>query len=618
MSKKGLKLLDLIRTPEDIKNFSNLELEELCSEIRHLIIETVNKTGGHLGSSLGAVELCVALHKVYNAPYDKIIFDIGHQAYAHKILTERKDKFSTLRTDNGISGFNDPMESIYDESIGGHSSVSLSFATGVKQALKLKNNNDNVVAVIGDASITSGVAFEALNHAGFLKDNMLFILNDNDLSISKPVGALSKYFEHIRSSFVYDNFRKVKNFAISKLPSTLKDIAINIENNLSIGSKNSTFFDDLGFQYIGVIDGHNIEDLVKTLEYIKELPVNRPILLHVITKKGKGFINSENASDGMHGVKGVSTVNVLPNASVFSNALIKLAEKDKSIVAISAAMTTGTGLNKFEKKFPDRVFDVGIAEQHAVTFAAGLAKQGLKPFVAIYSTFMQRAYDQVIHDVSISSLPVRFIMDRAGFVGVDGATHAGLYDYAMFLSVPNIVFCAPSNSNDIPKMLAIMLNINNQPSFMRYYKDSNGLDFDHDINLGKGVIIYEGSDIAVLSLGEILLEVLEAYENLVSIGKKVTVVDLKFALPIDKILIKRLCENHKCILVVEEGFGNHLFSIVYACIEEFGFLGKTICSTITIKNSYISHNINTSTQRYKAEISSKHIFNRLVELFDIL
>lgn len=611
-----MRYIDRLGKSLDIKSLSIGELEILSSEIREFIIDSVFKTGGHLGSSLGTVELTLALHKVFDLPKDKLVWDIGHQSYVHKILSGRKDKFNTLRKKDGISGFSAPFESEYDLFIGGHSSTSISSGFGLKKGLEMQGDFSHVISIIGDSSIAAGMSLEAINHIGSTKSKMIVILNDNEMSISKPQGALSKYLVKIKSSTPFSYVKELlRENVADKIPKSLSFL-VEKADSLTRITKEANVFETLGFSYIGVLDGHDLESLVSVLENIKHHDSHKPILLHIITKKGKGYEKAENATDCLHGVEGSEIKKQedpqgdIANTAIFAQSLIKNAEKDQSIVAITAAMPTGTGLNKFEEVFPDRFFDVGIAEQHAVTFGAGLAKSGMKPFVAIYSTFMQRAYDQVVHDVVLSSLPVRFVMDRAGFVGADGATHHGLLDYTMFLPLPNIVFMSPSCKEDIPKMIDLMSNINDKPSFIRFSKAKHlsNPELDKPIILGKGLMVKQGKDIAVLSIGEILQEVIKASNMLEKEGISISIADAKFANPIDEALIVSLAKNHKQLIVIEEGYGKAFMNIVFSVLSKHNLLNKISLQSISIPDILIEQ-AEIKEQKQIAQIDATGLYN---------
>ncbi len=563
---KKYKYLDDINFPSDIKKISQSELKALSDEVREEMIDAVSKTGGHLGAGLGVVELTVALHYVFNTPNDKLIWDVGHQSYPHKILTGRKDKIRTLRKGNGLSGFTKRSESEYDPFGTGHSSTSISSALGVAIANKLSNKSDNVIAVIGDGAISAGMAYEAMNNAGASKTKLIVILNDNDMSIAKPVGAMRKYLAKILSGKIYFSFRETVKFIISAFSKRFSKKAGKAEDFLRSAVTGGTLFNSMGFYYIGPIDGHNIDALVPVLKNAKEINLDVPIMIHVKTEKGKGYKFAEKSADKYHGVTkfnvntGIqekSKSNISSYTKVFANTLVKHAERDSKIVGITAAMPSGTGLDIFGEKFPSRMFDVGIAEQHAVTFAAGLATEGYKPFAAIYSTFLQRAYDQVVHDVAIQSLPVRFAIDRAGLVGADGPTHAGSFDISYLSTLPNFVVMAASDEAELVRMINTSVDINSQPSAFRYPR-GNGVGInlptiDEKIEIGKGRIIKEGKKVALLNFGARLNECLIAQKNLSKKGINITLVDARFAKPLDENLIWQIATDHEAIITIEEG-----------------------------------------------------------------
>ena len=559
-----MSFLKKIKSPKDLKNLSIKDLITLNNELRNYTINAVSKTGGHLGASLGVVELTVALHYVFNTPKDKIIWDVGHQTYPHKILTGRRHKIHTLRKKNGLSGFTKRSESIYDPFGAAHSSTSISANLGVTAARDLLNKNFDVVSVIGDGAISAGMAFEGLNNIGHLNKNSLIILNDNEMSIAQPVGAMSRYLVNLLSSKTYENFRDlVKNFT-RKLPNEVNDFAKKTEGYIKGYLTGNTLFEELGLNYIGPVDGHNLELLIQLFQKYKEKELHGPVFLHLITEKGKGYAPAESAKDKFHGVSSFDIKTGIQNKSkdktftnVVSDTLIKLGKKDKKVVAITAAMPSGTGLDKFQNIYPKRFFDVGIAEQHAVTFAGGLATESIKPFVAIYSTFLQRAYDQVIHDIALQSLPVRFLIDRSGFVGADGATHAGSYDLTYLSCLPNFIVMAPSSGEELKNMINFSLSINNQPTAIRYPRDLVSVYNEKKpfkkLKLGKGKIVKKGKKIAFLNLGTRLNQVLET-SNLIlkKFNIQSTVVDMRFAKPIDTSIIKSLIKNHDILITIEE------------------------------------------------------------------
>ncbi len=572
---KNYKLLDQINFPADLKKLSEEDLPAFANELREETINAVSETGGHLGASLGVVELTVALHYVFNTPKDKLIWDVGHQSYPHKILTGRKDKIKTLRQGGGISGFTKRQESEYDPFGAAHSSTSISSALGMAEANKLSNKQDNVIAVIGDGAISAGMAYEAMNNAGASKTKMIVILNDNDMSIARPVGAMSTYLAKIFSGKVYFSLRETIKLITSAFSKRFSSKAGKAEDLLRSAFTGGTLFSSLGFYYLGPIDGHDLSSLVPILKNAKNSKHQGPILIHIKTKKGKGYSYAEEAKDHYHGVtkfniktgEQFKSNSSLPSyTKVFAKTLIEHAKKDSKIVAITAAMPDGTGLDAFAKEFPERTFDVGIAEQHAVTFAAGLATENFKPYAAIYSTFLQRAYDQVVHDVAIQSLPVRFAIDRAGLVGADGPTHAGSFDITYLSSLPNFIVMAASNEAELVKMINTSVDINDKPCAFRYPRGTGiGAELPpitEKLIIGKGNIIQEGKKLAILNFGARLKETMIASENLKKKGVNVTIVDARFAKPLDENLIWQLATTHEAILTIEEGsiggFGSHV------------------------------------------------------------
>ena len=559
-----MSFLSKINFPKDLKKLTLDELKILNDELRTFTIETVSKTGGHLGASLGVVELTVALHYVFDTPKDKIVWDVGHQTYPHKIITGRKRKIHTLRKKNGLSGFTKRSESIYDPFGAAHSSTSISANLGIAVARDLQKKSFDVISIIGDGAISAGMAFEGLNNIGHLNKNSLIILNDNEMSIAKPVGAMSKYLVNLLSSKTYENIRDVvKNFT-KKLPDEIGNFAKKTEGYLKGYLTGNTLFEELGMNYIGPIDGHNLDLLIQLFQKYKEKELHGPVFLHIITEKGKGYAPAENSNDKFHGVSSFDIQTGVQNkskdktyTSVISETLLKLAKKDKKVTAITAAMPSGTGLDKFQELYPHRFFDVGIAEQHAVTFAGGMATESMKPFVAIYSTFLQRAYDQVVHDIAIQSLPVRFLIDRSGFVGADGATHAGSFDLTYLCCLPNFIVMAPSSGEELKNMLNFSLSIDNKPSAIRYPRDTVGeynekKSFEK-ITLGKGKIIQKGKKVAFLNLGTRLEQVKLASKLIKDKNKlQTTIIDMRFAKPIDTQLLKTLLKNHDIFITVEE------------------------------------------------------------------
>jgi|TARA_B110000238_G_scaffold33939_1_gene35022 1-deoxy-D-xylulose-5-phosphate synthase len=566
--RRSTSMLDQINSPDDLKFISIDDLETLSSELRSDMIDIVSKTGGHLGAGLGVVELAVAIHYVFDTPDDRLIWDVGHQAYPHKILTGRRDKMYSLRKAKGLSGFTKRSESKYDPFGAGHSSTSISAALGMAVARDKLGKSNNVIAVIGDGAMSAGMAYEAMNNAGSINTKLLIILNDNDMSIAPAVGALSNYLSNVVSSRPFNNVREIAKQMVNLFPKEIGETAKRAENlaRTFLGSSEGTIFSQMGMNYLGPIDGHDVKSMVKILENLKNDPHDGPVLLHVVTEKGKGHPFSKNSHEKYHAVsefdlitgdtfKSVSNAPTYTN--IFSDTLCKISEKDKKIIAITAAMPSGTGLSKFADKFQDRFFDVGIAEQHAVTFAAGMAAEGLKPYVVIYSTFLQRAYDQVIHDVVIQKLPVKFMMDRAGFVGADGATHAGSFDLAYLCCLPGVVVMAPSNEAELADMIFTSSTYNDGPIFCRYPRgEGEGVDIPETpkvIEIGKGKIVREGKDVAILALGTRVGAALSASDILSTKGYSITVADARFAKPIDTKLLEDLWKKNSVLIIIEEG-----------------------------------------------------------------
>ena len=578
------KLLDKINYPSDLRLLKKKQLKQVTEELRSEVIDVVSETGGHLGAGLGVIELTVALHYVFNTPKDKLVWDVGHQCYPHKIITGRKDKIRTLRKGGGLSGFTKRSESEYDPFGAAHSSTSISSTLGMATAKKLSNDKNNVVAVIGDGAMSAGMAYEAMNNAGAMKSKLIVVLNDIDMSIAPPVGAMSKYLARLLSGKIYFSFRETIKLILSAFSKRFSKSAGKAEDLIRSAVTGGTLFSQLGFYYVGPIDGHDVNNLVTILENVKNSNHQGPILIHAITKKGKGYKPAEESGDKYHGVSkfDVSTGKQSKGKSagpsytkVFANTLIKHAQNDTKIVAITGAMPSGTGLDLFQKKFPDRMFDVGIAEQHGVTFAAGLATEGYKPFAAIYSTFLQRAYDQVVHDVAIQSLPVRFAIDRAGLVGADGATHAGSFDITYLSTLPNFIVMAASDEAELVRMINTSVNINDRPSAFRYPRGSGlGIelpDIKEILEIGKGRIISTGKHLAILNFGARLNECKKAAEALKKKGISITIFDARFTKPLDEKLIIELATNHGAVLTIEEGsiggFGSHVSSL----LSERGF-----------------------------------------------
>ncbi|MDC1212623.1 1-deoxy-D-xylulose-5-phosphate synthase [Pelagibacteraceae bacterium] len=573
------RLIKQINFPADLRKFKKNDLKQISDELRDELIEVVSETGGHLGAGLGVVELTVALHYVFDTPKDKLVWDVSHQCYPHKIITGRRDKIKTLRKGGGLSGFTKRSESEYDPFGAAHSSTSISSTLGMAVAKKLSNNNNNVVAVIGDGAMSAGMAYEAMNNAGALKSKLIVVLNDNDMSIARPVGAMSNYLAKLLSGKLYFSLRETIKMIISSFSKRYSQKAGKAEDLLRNIVSGGTLFSELGFYYVGPIDGHDVDNLVQIFENVKNSNHQGPILIHIRTQKGKGYKPAEESGDKYHGVSkfNVSTGEQVKSKSntpsytkVFAETLIKHAEQDTKIIGITGAMPSGTGLNLFQKKFPDRTFDVGIAEQHAVTFAAGLATEGYKPYAAIYSTFLQRAYDQVVHDVALQSLPVRFAIDRAGLVGADGPTHAGSFDITYLCTLPNFVVMAASDEAELVKMINTSVNINDRPSAFRYPR-GNGIGIElpsikEILEIGKGRIIKEGKKAAIINFGTRLEECKIASEKLFTKGIDCTIIDARFAKPLDKKLIMEIATNHEVLLTIEEGavggFGSHVMQFL--------------------------------------------------------
>lgn len=593
-------LLDSIRSPADLRSLPFDDLPYLAEEIRQEIINVVSKTGGHLGASLGVVELTIALHYVFNTPDDKLIWDVGHQCYAHKLLTGRKEKFKGLRQENGLSGFTKRSESEYDPFGAGHSSTSISAVVGMAAGRDLMRKTNNVIGVIGDGSMSAGMAFEAMNNAGSMNSRMIVVLNDNDMSIARPVGALSHHLSQLISSKPYMTVRQVVLDMAARFPQFVKDTALKAERHAKGFVAGGTLFEELGFYYIGPIDGHSFDQLIPILTNVRDMTENCPVLVHVVTHKGKGYSPAEKWPSKYHGVTGfnIETGEFHPKKTsrptftqVLSDTMVSLAEKDEKITAITAAMPSGTGLDAFAEKFPDRFFDVGIAEQHAVTFAAGLACEGLKPFVALYSSFLQRAYDQVLHDVALQKLPVRFAIDRAGFVGEDGATHHGIFDLTMLCPIPNMIVMAPADQAELQRMLITMAGIGDSPCAVRYPRGAGVLpDMPEEIKpleIGKGRIVREGNKAAILSLGTRLEACLSAADILALEGVSATVADARFAKPFDTDLLRELIAGHQGIVIVEEGVAGGFGSAVVMWLANSGLLEKTKIRLLTIPDVFI-------------------------------
>ncbi len=625
--KKNYQFLNNINFPSDLRKVSEDNLQKVADEVREEMISAVSETGGHLGAGLGVVELTVALHYVFDTPNDKLIWDVGHQSYPHKILTGRKDKIRTLRQGDGLSGFTKRSESEYDPFGAAHSSTSISSALGIAEANKLENKSSNVIAVIGDGAISAGMAYEAMNNAGASKTKMIVILNDNDMSIAKPVGAMRTYLAKLFTGKIYFSLRETLKLITSAFSKRFSAKAGKAEDFFRSAVTGGTLFSSLGFYYAGPIDGHDLSSLVPILKNAKESRHEGPIMIHIKTQKGKGYAYAEKANDHYHGVSKFnvetgeqvkSKSNLPAYTKVFANTLVKHAKKDSKIVGITAAMPGGTGMDIFVKEFPGRMFDVGIAEQHAVTFAAGLATEGYKPYAAIYSTFLQRAYDQVVHDVAIQSLPVRFAIDRAGLVGADGSTHAGSFDITYLSTLPNFVVMAASDEAELVKMINTSVDINDRPSAIRYPRGTGvGVDLpsiDEKIEIGKGRVVQQGSQVCILNLGTRLEECKLAVEELKAKGVSTTLIDARFAKPLDEELILKSAKEHELMITIEEGsiggFGSHVKNL----LAERGVFDKGLkFRSMTLPDEFIEQN-DPKKMYDKAGLNSSQISKKISDI----
>ena len=631
MNAVSTTLLDRVRVPADLRNFSPEQLRQLADELRAETIDAVSVTGGHLGSGLGVVELTVAIHAIFDTPRDRLIWDVGHQAYPHKILTGRRDRIRTLRQGGGLSGFTRRAESEYDPFGAAHSSTSISAGLGMAVARDLKNqqvkeegrgktDDRNVICVIGDGAMSAGMAYEAMNNAGARHSRLIVILNDNDMSIAPPVGAMSAYLSRLMSSRSFLSLRDLAVRMAKRFPRGIERTARRAEEFARGMLTGGTLFEELGFYYVGPIDGHNLDHLLPVLRNVREADEQGPILVHVITHKGKGYAQGAGSADKLHSVAKFNVVTFEqakappgpPSyTNVFANALIAEAEQDKRIVAITAAMPSGTGLDKFGKRFPDRCFDVGIAEQHAVTFAAGMATEGMKPFCAIYSTFLQRAYDQVVHDVAIQRLPVRFAMDRAGLVGNDGATHAGSFDITYLGCLPGMVIMGPSDEAELMHAVATAAAIDDRPSAFRYPRGEGvgvALPTKGEVlALGQGRVVREGSSVAILSFGTRLADAMRAADELAARGLPTTVADARFAKPLDTALIEQLARHHEVLITIEEGAVGGFSSAVLQHLAWKGLLdGGLKVRPMVLPDRFIDHD-SQSKQLAEAGLTAKHI-----------
>ena len=614
-------LLDTITTPDELRKLQPAQMKQVADELRAEVIDAVSVTGGHLGAGLGVVELTVAIHYLFDTPNDRLIWDVGHQCYPHKILTGRRDRIRTIRQGGGLSGFTKRSESEYDPFGAGHSSTSISAGLGMAVANQLSDDKrKNVIAVIGDGSMSAGMAYEAMNNAAATDQRLIVILNDNDMSIAPPVGSMSGYLSRLISGKGYQGLRNAAKGLTKHLPRQIEEAARKLEEYTRGMVTGGTLFEEMGFFYVGPIDGHNMDHLLPVLKNVRDADVDGPILIHAVTQKGKGYGPAENAADKYHGVAKFDVVTgkqakPTPNApsytKVYGETLVKLAEKDEKITAITAAMPSGTGVNIFADHFPDRAFDVGIAEQHAVTFAAGMACEGYKPFCTLYSTFLQRGYDQVVHDVAIQNLPVRFAMDRAGLVGADGATHAGAYDIAYLGCLPNFVLMAAADEAELVHMTTTAWAIDDRPSAFRYPRGEGvGIEMPSEgkvLEIGKGRILREGGKIAILSYGTRLAEAMLAAEDLAARGLPATVADARFAKPLDHELIADLARNHEVLITIEEGSINGFGAMVLQHMAGQGLLDHGLkIRTMALPDALIDHD-KPEIQYEKAGLDAKAI-----------
>ncbi len=618
-------LLDQIRTPAELRRFDPDRLQQIADELRTDLINAVSQTGGHLGAGLGVVELTVALHYVFDTPRDRLIWDVGHQSYPHKILTGRRDRIRTLRQGGGLSGFTKRTESEYDPFGAAHSSTSISAGLGMAVASKFEGRANNVVCVIGDGAMSAGMAYEAMNNAGAIDSRLVVILNDNDMSIAPPVGAMSAYLSRLLSGRTYMSLREIGKQFVQRLPLFFERRALRAEEYARGLITGGTLFEELGFYYVGPIDGHNLEHLLPVLKNVRDAK-SGPILVHVVTQKGKGYSPAETSADKYHGVvsfdvatgKQVKSKAAAPAyTKVFAESLIKEARKDDKVVAITAAMPSGTGLDLFGKEFPERTFDVGIAEQHAVTFAGGLATEGWKPFAVIYSTFLQRAYDQVVHDIAIQRLPVRFAMDRAGLVGADGPTHAGSFDIAYLGCLPGFVLMAAADEAELVNMVATQVAIDDRPSALRYPRGEGlGVPMPAEgqpLEIGQGRIVREGTTVALLSYGARLGECLKAADELAGFGLSTTVADARFAKPLDTDLVLRLAREHEVLISIEEGAVGGFGSYVLQTLAEHGVLDRGIkFRAMVLPDTFIDHD-SPAAMYAKAGLDARGIVAKVFE-----
>jgi len=621
-------LLDQINYPSDLKKLTPEQLPQLAKELREELVDAVSVTGGHLGAGLGVVELTIAIHYLFDTPNDRLIWDVGHQAYPHKILTGRRNKIRTLRQGGGLSGFTKRAESQYDPFGAAHSSTSISAGLGMAVARDLEGKNNSIISVIGDGAMSAGMAYEAMNNAGAMDSRLIVILNDNEMSIAPPVGAMSSYLAKLLSGKKYIGLRNLLKKLIMKFPKKFKDKMSQTEEYLKGIAVGGTLFEEMGFFYVGSVDGHNFKQLLPVLKNVKESKHNGPFLIHAITQKGKGYQPAEESKDKYHGVtkfnvatgeQSKSTSNKPSYTNVFGDTLTAHAQRDSKIVAITGAMPSGTGINIFQKQFPKRTFDVGIAEQHAVTFAAGLATEGYKPYAAIYSTFLQRAYDQVVHDVAIQKLPVRFAIDRAGLVGADGPTHAGSFDITYLATLPNFVVMAASDEAELVRMINTSVDINDRPCAFRYPRgNGTGVELpsiDEKLEIGKGRVVREGKQVCIVSLGTRLEECKIAANNLESKGITTTIVDARFAKPLDEELILRCARQHQMMITIEEGsiggFGSHVAHL----LAEKGIFDKGLkFRSLMLPDIFIDQD--TPEKMYDvAGLNAKQITEKILDVF---
>ena len=621
-------LLDTIHYPADLRKLEKKQLTQLALELREELVDAVSFTGGHLGAGLGVVELTIAIHYLFNTPDDRLIWDVGHQAYPHKILTGRRNKIRTLRQGGGLSGFTKRAESQYDPFGTAHSSTSISAGLGMAVARDLEGKNNSIISVIGDGAMSAGMAYEAMNNAGAMDSRLIVILNDNDMSIAPPVGAMSSYLAKLLSGKKYIGFRNFFKKISDKFPGRLKQRIGQAEEYLRGMAVGGTLFEEMGFFYVGSVDGHSFDQLLPVLENVKNSTHEGPFLIHAITQKGKGYQPAEDSKDKYHGVtkfnvatgeQSKSSSNKPSYTNVFGETLAAHAQQDNKIVAVTGAMPSGTGINIFQKQFPKRTFDVGIAEQHAVTFAAGLATEGYKPYAAIYSTFLQRAYDQVVHDVAIQSLPVRFAIDRAGLVGADGPTHAGSFDITYLATLPNFVVMAASDEAELVRMINTSVDINDRPCAFRYPR-GNGIgielpSIDEKLKIGKGRVVQEGTNVCILSLGTRLEECKIAAKELKNKGISTTIVDARFAKPLDEELIIRCAREHEMMITIEEGsiggFGSHVANL----LAEKGIFDKGLkFRSLMLPDVFIDQD--TPEKMYDvAGLNAKQITEKILDIF---